>query len=50
VRLGERELRGRFESLDDAGRLLLRLPDGSVEVITAGDVFEIDRPAPTSTT
>lgn len=49
VRLGERELRGRFESLDDAGRLLLRLPDGSVEVITAGDVFEIDRPAPTST-
>jgi BirA family transcriptional regulator, biotin operon repressor / biotin---[acetyl-CoA-carboxylase] ligase len=45
VRLAERELRGWFESLDDAGRLLLRLPDGSLEVITAGDVFEVDRPA-----
>jgi BirA family transcriptional regulator, biotin operon repressor / biotin---[acetyl-CoA-carboxylase] ligase len=50
VRLAERELRGRFESLDDSGRLLLRLPDGSVEMITAGDVFAIGgptRPAPT---
>jgi BirA family transcriptional regulator, biotin operon repressor / biotin---[acetyl-CoA-carboxylase] ligase len=45
VRLAERELRGRFESLDDAGRLLLRLTDGSLEVITAGDVFAIDRSA-----
>ena len=43
VRLAERELSGRFESLDDAGRLLLRLPDGSLEVVTGGDVFAIGR-------
>jgi BirA family transcriptional regulator, biotin operon repressor / biotin---[acetyl-CoA-carboxylase] ligase len=38
VRLPERELRGRFEGLDDAGRLLLRRGDAS-EAITAGEVF-----------
>jgi len=39
VRLADRELAGVFEALDDAGGLLLRLPDGKVETITAGDVF-----------
>jgi len=39
VRLPERVLRGRFTALDESGRLLLRLPDGSIETITAGDVF-----------
>jgi BirA family transcriptional regulator, biotin operon repressor / biotin---[acetyl-CoA-carboxylase] ligase len=51
VRLAEREFSGRFETLDDAGRLLLRLPDGSLEVVTGGDVFGIGRPtrsAPTT--
>jgi BirA family transcriptional regulator, biotin operon repressor / biotin---[acetyl-CoA-carboxylase] ligase len=38
VRLPERELSGRFEGLDDAGRLLLD-QGGSVTAITAGEVF-----------
>jgi len=39
VRLADRELTGRFEALDEAGGLVLRLPDGKAETITAGDVF-----------
>jgi BirA family biotin operon repressor/biotin-[acetyl-CoA-carboxylase] ligase len=39
VRLADRELAGRFEALDEGGGLVLRLPDGKVETITAGDVF-----------
>ena len=39
VRLAERELVGRFESLDEAGGLVLGLPDGSNRTIAAGDVF-----------
>ncbi|MBO0756971.1 MAG: biotin--[acetyl-CoA-carboxylase] ligase [Bradyrhizobiaceae bacterium] len=38
VRLVDRELTGRFESLDTTGRLLLRLPDGGIEAIAAGDI------------
>jgi BirA family biotin operon repressor/biotin-[acetyl-CoA-carboxylase] ligase len=38
VRLPERELTGRFEGLDDAGRLLLKAP-GGVTAVTAGEVF-----------
>ena len=38
VRLPERELSGRFQGLDDAGRLQVEQPDGMVTV-TAGDVF-----------
>jgi BirA family biotin operon repressor/biotin-[acetyl-CoA-carboxylase] ligase len=39
VRLPNRELAGRFEALDETGRLMLRLPTGALEIITAGDVF-----------
>jgi BirA family biotin operon repressor/biotin-[acetyl-CoA-carboxylase] ligase len=39
VRLSDRELSGRFEALDESGSLVLRLPDGHVEIITAADVF-----------
>jgi BirA family transcriptional regulator, biotin operon repressor / biotin---[acetyl-CoA-carboxylase] ligase len=39
VRLADRELSGTFETLDQMGRLMLRLPGGSVEVITVGEVF-----------
>ena len=39
VRLAERELVGRFEALDESGRLVLRLPDGNAMTIAAGDVF-----------
>jgi len=38
VRLPERELSGRFQGLDDAGRLLVEQPSGIVTV-TAGEVF-----------
>jgi BirA family transcriptional regulator, biotin operon repressor / biotin---[acetyl-CoA-carboxylase] ligase len=39
ARLPDREIVGRGEGLDAHGRLLLRLPDGSVQAIAAGDVF-----------
>jgi BirA family biotin operon repressor/biotin-[acetyl-CoA-carboxylase] ligase len=38
VRVADRELAGRFEAIDEAGSLVLVLPDGSEEVVTAGDV------------
>jgi BirA family biotin operon repressor/biotin-[acetyl-CoA-carboxylase] ligase len=38
VRLPERELAGRFQGIDEAGRLLLQGPDG-VAIVTAGEVF-----------
>jgi BirA family biotin operon repressor/biotin-[acetyl-CoA-carboxylase] ligase len=41
VRLPNREFAGRFEALDERGRLLLRLTDASLQTITAGDVFPI---------
>jgi BirA family biotin operon repressor/biotin-[acetyl-CoA-carboxylase] ligase len=41
VRLPGRELHGRCEGLDDSGRLLLRLADGSLETIAAGEVFPV---------
>jgi len=36
-----REFVGRAEALDDRGRLLLRLNDGTLQTITAGDVFPV---------
>lgn len=39
ARLPEREIEGRVETLDEAGRLVLRLPDGSSQRITAGEIF-----------
>ena len=41
VSLPDRELQGRFESLDDAGRLLLRQENGALKAITAGDIFPL---------
>jgi BirA family biotin operon repressor/biotin-[acetyl-CoA-carboxylase] ligase len=43
VRLSEHETTGCFESIDDAGRLMLRKGDGEFEVIAAGEVFPFDR-------
>jgi BirA family biotin operon repressor/biotin-[acetyl-CoA-carboxylase] ligase len=40
VRLPERELSGRFQGLDDAGRLLVLAPNG-VATVTAGEVFDL---------
>lgn len=39
VRLPDRELAGTFETLDRSGRLMLRLPAGTLEAITVGEVF-----------
>ena len=39
VRLDDRELSGKFETLDRMGRLMLRLPAGNLEAITVGEVF-----------
>lgn len=39
VRLPDGELRGTFVALDDSGALLLELPDGRRQTVTAGDVF-----------
>jgi BirA family transcriptional regulator, biotin operon repressor / biotin---[acetyl-CoA-carboxylase] ligase len=41
VQLPDGVLQGRGEGLDEGGRLMLRLADGSVRSITAGEVFPI---------
>jgi BirA family biotin operon repressor/biotin-[acetyl-CoA-carboxylase] ligase len=38
VRLGASTLRGTFETLDEAGQLVLRLPGGALQAIAAGEV------------
>jgi len=38
VKTGQESLRGTFETLDDTGRLVVRLGDGSTRLVTAGDV------------
>jgi len=45
VLVGDQELEGRFETLDGAGRLVLRLADGTIQAIAAGDVFPLAQPA-----
>jgi len=42
VRLAGREATGIFEAIDPAGRLLLRLDNGALETIAAGEVFPLD--------
>jgi BirA family biotin operon repressor/biotin-[acetyl-CoA-carboxylase] ligase len=41
VRLPHRELTGQFQALNENGGLLLRLADGSVEVVNAGEIFTL---------
>jgi BirA family transcriptional regulator, biotin operon repressor / biotin---[acetyl-CoA-carboxylase] ligase len=45
VRLAERETTGCFETIDDAGRLVLRTAKGEVEAVAAGDVFPLGHAA-----
>jgi BirA family biotin operon repressor/biotin-[acetyl-CoA-carboxylase] ligase len=45
VRIPGGTVTGRFDSLDERGRLLLRLPDGRVSAISAGDVIIAAAPA-----
>jgi BirA family biotin operon repressor/biotin-[acetyl-CoA-carboxylase] ligase len=42
VRLSGAETEGRFETIDDKGRLLLRGAAGQLEAIAAGDVFPFE--------
>ena len=42
VRLADREISGRFETLDDAGRLVLIVAEGGREAIAAGDVIALE--------
>ena len=45
LRLAEdQELVGRFEDVDDAGRLVLSLPDGGRKTVAAGDVVQMMGP------
>jgi len=44
VRLSEREVVGRFETIDDAGRLVLVEPDGNSHAIASGDVVQLGWP------
>jgi BirA family transcriptional regulator, biotin operon repressor / biotin---[acetyl-CoA-carboxylase] ligase len=46
VRLNDRELTGRFEALDEGGRLILRLSENTFETISAGDLFPLTRVSP----
>jgi BirA family biotin operon repressor/biotin-[acetyl-CoA-carboxylase] ligase len=46
VRLADREVIGRFEAIDHAGSLVLRLPDGKTTSIAAGDVLMLPAPSP----
>ena len=39
VKSGDDELNGQFDTIDDNGRLVLRLADGTMRTVTAGDVF-----------
>lgn len=39
VLLDGREIEGRFETVDEQGRLIVRTPNGALERITAGDVY-----------
>jgi len=38
IRIGADTLRGTFETIDDAGQLILRRPNGTTRAIAAGDV------------
>ena len=41
VRLPSCEITGQFQGLDAAGHLLLRLPDGSVQAVSSGEIFAL---------
>jgi BirA family biotin operon repressor/biotin-[acetyl-CoA-carboxylase] ligase len=42
VRLADSEIVGTFETVDEQGRLVLRLPDGASRTVAAGDVFALE--------
>jgi BirA family transcriptional regulator, biotin operon repressor / biotin---[acetyl-CoA-carboxylase] ligase len=42
VRISDRETTGIFDTVDDAGRLMLRMQGGALQAIAAGEVFPLD--------
>jgi BirA family biotin operon repressor/biotin-[acetyl-CoA-carboxylase] ligase len=46
VRLPAKELIGHFHALDETGHLILRLPDGRLETVSAGEVFALPQMPP----
>jgi BirA family transcriptional regulator, biotin operon repressor / biotin---[acetyl-CoA-carboxylase] ligase len=46
VRAGAGILTGDFETINDRGNLLLRLPDGGISAISTGDVIRVSCPPP----
>lgn len=46
VSIGEGDVTGIFDTLDDTGRLVLRLPDGGQQAITAGEVLPLEPAVP----
>lgn len=44
VRMADRDLVGRFDTLDDKGHLVLTLPEGGKQTIAAGDVVAPEMP------
>jgi BirA family transcriptional regulator, biotin operon repressor / biotin---[acetyl-CoA-carboxylase] ligase len=44
MRLGDQEVVGRFDDVDETGRLVLTLPDGGRQSIAVGDVVELFGP------
>lgn len=43
VAFSDRETFGVFEAIDDGGRLVLRLPNGQAEIVTAADVVPLQK-------
>src|SRR5262245_13278784 len=41
VAMGEHELHGRFDGIDDVGHLVLRMDDGAIRSVAAGDVLRV---------
>jgi BirA family biotin operon repressor/biotin-[acetyl-CoA-carboxylase] ligase len=39
VKSGDGEIAGQFDTIDETGRLVLRLADGTMQTVAAGDVF-----------
>ena len=39
VKSGDGELAGQFDTIDETGRLVLRMADGTMQTVAAGDVF-----------
>ena len=43
IAAGEGDIEGRFEGIDERGHLVLRVPDGTTRIVTAGDVAMMAR-------